>query len=900
MKKEKYPFHKNRIMLSTLLPVLGVGLIISCLSIFFLTSPLFSFMRHRTDAELILASNIGINICEDYFQYLLDLRLEDDPQMNSTLRKEAIRDIKKISKQLYKINMIIIEDKKTLVGSSLDLKRKNGNFPKLEKRTSDIITQGLWGSPVRMQYRYFPFWNWHIISFIYEKDYLRPITLAKRIVYTGTVGVLITVLFTLFLTFNLYVNRPLKRIIRATKDIAQGRFGKVDIARTDEIGQLAHSFNAMIDSLKKKNIEVKNLLEALKLSEERYRTLVEESFDGIFIQKGARIIFANRPLHEMLGYDEGELVGMDHWLVYHPEYQGLTRGRAQARMRGEKAVSQYEVKMQRKDGSWFYGEIRARVIQVEGKPGIQVWIRDIMEKKLAEEIQRATEKKYRSIFENALEGIFQSTLDGRFITVNPALARIYGYDSPEEVIDQIKDLATQLYVEPSMREEFLRQILEEGFVKGFEVEVYRKDGSIAVTSADAYVVRDEMDNISHIEGFIEDITELKRKEEERKKLESQFQQAQKMEAIGTLAGGIAHDFNNLLQAISGYTEILLMSKDKGDPDYDRLMNIQASAQRASELVQQILTFSRKVESKLRPVDLNQEVRQVQKLLERTIPRMIDIELYLQEGLKIINADPAQMEQVMMNLAVNARDAMPEGGRLVFETANVVLDEEYCKTHLGAVPGEYVLLSISDTGHGMDKETVEHIFEPFFTTKEIGKGTGLGLAMVYGIVKSHGGYIMCYSEPGEGTTFKVYLPIIRQEGVEQEKERKEEEEEIRGGSEVILLVDDEKDILKIGKEMLGRFGYKVITAQSGEEAIEIIRKMDTFPDLAILDLSMPGMGGHRCLEKLLEMDPELKIIIASGYSANGTVKKTLDSGAAGFIGKPYRLQDMLRKVRKVLD
>jgi len=898
MKKEKYPFHKNRILLSTLLPVLAVGLIISSLSIFYLTSPLFFFIRHRTDAELMFASNIGLNICEDYFDYLLDLRLEDNPQMNSTLKKEAIRDIKKISKKLYKINMIIIEDKKSLVGSSVHLKRQNGNFPKLEKRTSDIITQGLWGSPVRMQYRYFPFWKWHIISFIYEKDYLRPITLAKRIVYTGTVGVLITVLFTLFLTFSLYVNRPLKRIIRATKDIAQGRFGKVDIARTGEIGQLAHSFNAMIDSLKKKDTKVKNLLEALKLSEERYRTLVEETLDGIFIQKGSRIIFANRPLYEMLGYKEGELLSMDHWLVYHPQYQELTREQARARLRGEKVISQYEVKMQRKDGSWFYAELSAKVIGVGGGLGIRVWIRNITERKHAEEIQRATEKKYRSIFENALEGIFQSTLDGRFITVNPALARIYGYDSPEEVIDMIQDLAAQLYVKPSVREEFLREIMEKGFVRGFETEAYRKDGSIAVTSVDAYVVRDQMGNVTYIEGFIEDITELKQKEEERKKLEAQFRQAQKMEAVGTLAGGIAHDFNNLLQAISGYTDLLLMSKDGDDQDYEKLMHIQTTAQRAGELTQRLLTFSRKVESKLRPVGLNQEVKQVERLLRRTIPRMIDIELYLQEDLKVINADPAQMEQAMMNIGVNARDAMPEGGRLVFETQDMFLDEEYCKTHLGAVPGEYVVLSISDTGCGMDRETLEHIFEPFYTTKETGKGTGLGLAMVYGIVKSHGGYIMCYSEPGEGTTFKIYFPVMQSEVGEPEKERKEEE--IQGGKETILLVDDEKDILDIGKEMLEGFGYRVITAQSGEDAVEIVREMERCPDLVILDLNMPGMGGNRCLEILLEMNPGIKVIIASGYAANGKAKERVDSGAAGFIGKPYRLADMLRKIREGLD
>jgi len=252
----------------------------------------------------------------------------------------------------------------------------------------------------------------------------------------------------------------------------------------------------------------------------------------------------------------------------------------------------------------------------------------------------------------------------------------------------------------------------------------------------------------------------------------------------------------------------------------------------------------------------------------------------------------------MNLGLNAKDAMPEGGRLVFETANVVLDEEYSKTHLGLVPGEYVLLSISDTGYGMDRETQEHIFEPFFSTKVIGKGTGLGLAMVYGIVKNHGGYIICYSEPGVGTIFKIYLPVIQMKITGPKEERKAEV--IQGGKEIILLVDDENAILDIGNKNLTSYGYDVITAQSGEEAIEIIRNMDSCPDLVILDLNMPGMGGNKSLEILLEINPGIKVIIASGYSASDHVKNALDSGAAGFIAKPYQLSDMLKRIREVLD
>ncbi|MEA3428802.1 MAG: response regulator, partial [Thermodesulfobacteriota bacterium] len=404
-------------------------------------------------------------------------------------------------------------------------------------------------------------------------------------------------------------------------------------------------------------------------------------------------------------------------------------------------------------------------------------------------------------------------------------------------------------------------------------------------------------------NILQDIDEvnenLMRQIAEKKQLQDQLLHAGKMEAVGTLAGGIAHDFNNLLQAIMGYTQMLLLGKKKKDPDFDKLTQIESSARRAGELTQQLLTFSRKVESELRPVNLNQGVKQVKKLLKRTIPRMIDIELHLEENIKIINADPAQIEQVLMNLGVNARDAMPDGGKIIVETENVILDEEYCKTHLGAVPGEHVLLSFSDTGHGMDKETVEHIFEPFYTTKETGKGTGLGMAMVYGIMKSHHGYIMCYSEPGEGATFKIYFPAI-EESVVSNGLSVDREEEMQGENETILLVDDEGAILDMGRNMLERFGYTAIMAESGEKAIEIYKAQKERIDLVILDLGMPGMGGHKCLKELLKIDPRIKVIVASGYPKIGKVKETVESGASGFIGKPYQIADMLKKVREILD
>jgi len=513
---------------------------------------------------------------------------------------------------------------------------------------------------------------------------------------------------------------------------------------------------------------------------------------------------------------------------------------------------------------------------------------------------KKTDEVYRSLLHTSADAIVIYDMEGKARYINPSFTEIFGW-TMEEVEGKLIQFVPEPERETTMAR--IKEIIEEGKgIQGFETKRTTKDGRSIDVSISGSRYYDH-------EGEPAGMLAILRDTSERKILEAQLRHAHKMEAVGRLAGGIAHDFNNILQAISGYIQILLMEKEPGEPDYSKLEAIEKSAQRASDLTRQLLIFSRKVESKLGSVDLNREIVHVSKLLERTIPKMIRIELHLSEDTKIINADPVRLEQIMMNLGVNARDAMPDGGNLTFETENVILDEEYCKAHLGAKPGEYVLLSISDTGQGMDKETVNHIFEPFFTTKEVGRGTGLGLAMVYGIVKSHGAYIMCDSEPGMGTTFKIYFPVVLEESIMQRPERVKNPG-IPGGRETILLVDDEEIILDIGMDMLERFGYRVITAENGERAIEIFSKAHRAGgregeekkkiDLVILDVGMQGMGGHKCLKKLLKIDPKIKIIIASGYPANGRVRDTLDSGAAGFIGKPYRLADMLRKVREVLD
>ena len=381
-------------------------------------------------------------------------------------------------------------------------------------------------------------------------------------------------------------------------------------------------------------------------------------------------------------------------------------------------------------------------------------------------------------------------------------------------------------------------------------------------------------------------------------LESQLLYAKKMEAIGTLAGGIAHDFNNHLQGISGYIQLLMMRGDRDRTEQGWLMQIERSVQRAAALTKQLLIFSRREESRLEPVDLNEVVRQAEKTLARTIPDTILTDLHLDGDLRSIDADAVQLEHVLYNLGINAKDAMPEGGKIVIETRNVELDGEFCRAHAGLKPGRYVELMFRDTGHGMDRETLERIFEPFYTTKAVGSGVGLGLAIVYGIVQSHRGLILCESNRDEGTTFRIYLPVQEREVIAPPREERKKGD--FRGAETILIVDDEPDIIDIGQNTLEQFGYTVLTARSGEEAVDLYSRQGDRIELVVLDLGMPGMGGERCLKELLRMNEDVKVLIASGYAATQTVQGILEAGATGFMAKPYRLEDMLKKVREVLD
>jgi len=551
----------------------------------------------------------------------------------------------------------------------------------------------------------------------------------------------------------------------------------------------------------------------------------------------------------------------------------------------------YTVEGLKKDGTRYPLEIRGRSFPSQGRTLRVTGFRDLTESTRA---KAALEEAYDIITMSPAVVFLWRNEEGwpvEFVTNN--VKETFGYTA-EEFVGGTVAYAETVHPDDLDRvgEEVARHSAEPSRQR-FTHEPYRivtSDGEVKWLDDRTFIRRDADGRITHFQGIVLDITD-------RQALAAQLQQAQKMEAVGTLAGGVAHDFNNLLQAIRGFAQVLLLKGDESSPGRRELEEIHQAAIRGGDLSRQLLTFSRKVETSLRPVDLNAEVERIATLLRRTIPRMIAIDVELEKDLKPISGDPGKLEQLVMNLALNAKDAMDDGGTLVSTTHNVTLTEAFCRRHVGGRPGEHVLLRVADSGHGMDQATLERMFEPFYTTKAVGKGSGLGLPIVYGIVKDHDGNITCQSEVGRGTTFEIYLPALEQSA---EPGEVETADELQGGTETILLVDDDDAVRDAVRQMLEPFGYSVRTTADGESALELYGREPDAIDLVILDLIMPGMGGRKCLRRILEMNPSAKVLIVSGHSPGDQVREALESGARGFVGKPYGLSRILREIRNILD
>jgi PAS domain S-box-containing protein len=519
-----------------------------------------------------------------------------------------------------------------------------------------------------------------------------------------------------------------------------------------------------------------------------------------------------------------------------------------------------------------------------------ILVDNITEHKRMQEALQRSEAAYRGLVEHAPLGIYKATPDGRLLMANTTLASMLGYASRNELLAH--GSLDEAFAHPADRGR-LAAVLERGDKALLETEWRKVDGSRISVRIHAWRVGTGNGGVHHVEATVEDVTE-------QRSLQRQFLQAQKMEAIGRLAGGVAHDFNNLLTAIIGYSDMLLDDLPASDQKRADVAEIRAAADRATSLTRQLLAFSRKQVFETRALDLNYIVRAIEKMLRRLIGEDITLNIVLSPSPARVNADPNQIEQVILNLVVNARDAMPQGGTLTIETALVEIDRTYSSTHLAMEPGPYVLLAVSDTGHGMDAETLSHIFEPFFTTKEKGKGTGLGLSTVYGIMKQSGGYIWAYSEPGRGSTFKAYLPCLRDAPEEWGSPVDTSAPISRGGAETILVAEDDAKVREIVARVLAAKGYTLLVAAGGAEALEMARAHDGPIDLLLTDLVMPGMTGRELAAALKAERAEMRTLYMSGYTDDAVFRHGVLEAGMNYLQKPFCAESLARKVRHVLD
>ena len=645
--------------------------------------------------------------------------------------------------------------------------------------------------------------------------------------------------------------------------------------------------------------ERKRAEEELRESQRQLADIISFLPDAtLIIDKDGRVLAWNRAMEEMTGVKAQAMLGKGNHEYSIPFY-GARRPILVDLILNPLAEIEAKYSIKRKGDIFYEGEtylsalrgheayLYGRVSALRDANGNVVGaiesIRDITARRLAEE-------KYRAIFDNAVMGIYQVTPGGRILSANPAYARILGYESPEDLLNSVTDTARQVYVHPEERSELLRAIHESGTIQDREVQWFRKDGSIVWITINGRAVRDGSGQVIHYEGAVRDITE-------HKSLEQQLHQAYKMEAIGTLAGGIAHDFNNILSAVIGYAEMATRESDLGTVRR-YLDGIYQAGIRAGDLVKQILTFSRQSEEKRYPLRVGPIIKEAMKLLRASLPTTIKIHQNIHSDQGHVMASPTHIHQILMNLCTNAAHAMGAGrGTLTVRLAPVDIKSDDGLIHHGLIPGKHLKLAVSDTGCGIAPGTIDKIFDPFFTTKRPGEGTGMGLAVVHGIVKSCGGAITVQSEVGKGTEFDVYFPLLKETGAVPQKEAPTP---IVGGEERILFVDDEEVLVDLGKNMLSGLGYRVEGRTSSLEALELFRTEPERFDLVITDMTMPNMTGLELAQELMRIRPNLPVILCTGFSELVTAERAKSLGLKEFIMKPVVLRQLAGAVRRSFD
>jgi len=921
------PFYR-RIILWLVLPVFIVGVLITWLLIAYVSPQMMAYFDRHFDANLRLAASLGVGICETHFNQLLDMRLEDNLEMNDALQKEALVSIKGIGTRVPGVHMLVLEDRRTIKTISVDYPGDVWQLPTLQGPEGELKNVLLGGEPIHALVQYFPFWDWHIVSFVYKQDIQAPMATARRTVVISMIVLLVTVFFTLMLMFRYALTKPLNRLVRAIQDVAAGNFRPVESVREDEIGQLTEFFNTMVASLRMKTQEVQSLIDRLSESESRYKSLVELSPDAVFVHQDGVIKYINPKGVKMFGADHSQqLIGHLVMDIVHPRHHEHINARMKIASKDHITLPPAEFEYTTLDGQFMAAEGAVTYIEYAGAPALLSVVRDIRERKQAEIALKESEEQLSSVFRIAPTGI-GVVIDRVLKQVNARICEMTGY-AEEELINQN---ARILYPSDEDYEyvgrEKYRQLREHG-TGTVETRWQAKDGRIldvllsstpmdiddlskgvtftalditerkrarealriaherfltVLDSIDATIYVADMDtheilfmNKNMVESFggdmtgqlcweafrgtdgpcphctndqlvddfgqpkdvciwqgknpltgkwyinhdraiqwtddrlvrlqiATDITDLKR-------MEQQIQQTQKFEAIGTLAGGIAHDFNNLLMGIQGRASLLAVDLESSHEYLEHVKAIETYIRQATDLTRQLLGLAKGGKYEVKPTEINDLVSNSARMFGRT-KKEIRIHTRFQDPSPVVAVDRGQIEQVLLNLYINAWQAMPAGGELYVATQSVDLDEAFCQPY-NIAPGRYVKLSVTDTGIGMDEDTSQQIFDPFFTTKKKGRGTGLGLASVYGIINNHDGFIVVNSEVGIGTTFNIHLPLTDKKVLPETSVNGD----LISGVETVLLVDDEEMIRDVGEAMLTKLGYKILVADSGEQALD---------------------------------------------------------------------------------
>jgi len=679
---------------------------------------------------------------------------------------------------------------------------------------------------------------------------------------------------------------------------------QIDIlSRFAELASITLENVRLYDAIERELEERKRAEEALSKSEEKYKLLVENSGDILFfLGPDFQFNYLSPLIERLTGYtaEEATKHTMDEWFT--PLSAEILRNVYRRRIQDEKngtrrhEAERWELEHKHKNGSTVWGDVALNTVRdAYGRfVGIQGVTRDITARKQAETALRESEEKYRLVAYATSDIIFEFRLeDGVYTYISPNCEEILGYTAEE--LSSSSFFIKHHMIRPEDLEEIKKTYV--AALKGpgrrltYEYRIRCRNGDVKYLLESCICIRDADGRVTTMIGSYKDVTEKKR-------MEAQLRQAQKMQAIGTLAGGIAHDFNNILAAIMGYTELALIDLQEDHPAGKKLGQVLKSGDRAKSLVNQILGFSRQTDQERRPLELGPIVKEALKLLRSSLPSTIEIKRHVTTSPAVVLADPTQIHQLIMNLCTNAAHAMRrDGGVLEISLDRVELDESSANQYMELVPGRYQRLAISDTGHGMDQKTLERIFEPFYTTKQPGEGIGMGLAVIHGIVKSHEGAITVHSEPGGGSTFRVYLPEIQMQA---KGEPSAAAESIPGGNERILFVDDERFLMDIGRQILEGLGYRVTGLTSATEALDLFRKAPDEFDLVITDQTMANMTGIHLAEEMLMVRPEMPIILCTGFSHEANAEQALAHGIKRFLMKPVTAREVAKVVREVLD